>query len=108
MKAGTNHEPHVIQSRPSALLLRALDNLHTLDIRTEDLDGHLNSNASELVPQEERSLNSAQLDAQDDSVERIAVLEDHPHNVTGLDTARIPSVVEQSLSLALRVELGQL
>lgn len=42
-----------VQSRPSALLLRSLDNLHAVHVGTEDLDGHLNSDTSKLVSQKE-------------------------------------------------------
>jgi hypothetical protein len=99
---------HEVQSGPSALLLRTLDDLHTVDIGTEDLNRHLDSHTGKLVPQQERCLDSAQLDAQNDSVERISVLERHSDDVAGPDTARVAAVVEHCLALALGVEDCQL
>ena len=99
---------HEVQSRPSALLLRALDDLHTVDVGAEDLDRHLDSDTGEFVSHQERGFNSAQLDAQNNSVERIAVLESHSYDIAGLDTARVSSVVEHCLALALGVKDCQL
>lgn len=88
------NEPHVVESGAAGLALCALYNLHTLDVWTEHLDRHLNAHTSELVAQQERGINAAELDAQHHTVEGVAVLESHAHNITGLDTAGIPAVVE--------------
>lgn len=95
---------HEVQSGASALLLGALDDLHTVDVGAEDLDGHLDGDTGELVAQEERGLNSAQLDAENNSVEWVAVLEGHADDVAGLDTARVASVVEHGFAVTLGVE----
>lgn len=44
---------HEVQSRPSALLLITLDDLHTFDIGTEDLDRHFNSDTGDFISQKE-------------------------------------------------------
>lgn len=85
-----------------------MDNLHTLNIRTEHLDRHLNTHTSEFVAHQEGGINAAELDAQHHTVEGVAVLESHAHNITGLDTAGIPAVIEQGLALTLGVKDGQL
>lgn len=102
------HEPHVVQSRATDLALRALDNLHALNIRVEHLHRHLDGNAGELIAEQEGSVNSAQFDAQHNTVERVTVLESDADDITGLDTAGVPAVVEQSLALTLGVKGLQL
>lgn len=97
-----------VQSRSSALLLRSLDNLHAVHVGTEDLDRHLNSDTGEFVTHEEGCFNSAQLDAENNSVEWVAVLECHSYDIAGLDTARVSSVVEHCLALTRGVEDCQL
>lgn len=97
-----------VQSRSPALLLRSLDNLHAVHVGTEDLDRHLNSDTSKLISHEEGRLNSAQLDAQHNSVEWVSVLECHSYNIAGLHTAGVSSVVEHCLALTRGVEDCQL
>jgi len=102
------HEPHVVQTSTPRLALRTLDNLHARDVRIENLHRHLHGDTGKLVTQQEGGVDPAQFDAQDNAVERVAVLECDPDNVTRLDTAGIPSVVEESLALALGIDLCQL
>lgn len=100
--------PHVVQSRTTRLALSALDNLHTLHIGIEHLDRHLDSHTGKLIAEQERGIDAAQIDTQDDTVEWVAVLERYPDNIARFDAARVPSVVEKSFPLTLGIELCQL
>lgn len=86
--------PHVEQSGAARLAHSTLNDFDTLNVRVEDLNGHLDTNTGELVPQQDGGVDAAQLDAQDDTVERVAILEGNPDNVTGLDTASVSSVIK--------------
>lgn len=100
--------PHEVQSRATGLASSALHNLYTLHIRTEHLDGHLNTHTGKLVSQKDGGVNAAELDAQGHTVEGIAVLEGHPQNITRSDTSGVAAVIEQGLAFALRVMDGHL
>lgn len=101
-------EPHEVQASATSLALCTLDNFHTRDVRVKHLHGHLNGDTSELVSQQERGVNATHLNAQNNTIERVAVLECDPNDISRLNTARIPAVVEQSLTLTLRVDYRQL
>lgn len=102
------HIPHVVQSCPTDLALGPLDNLNTLNVGVEHLHRHLHSDTCELVSEQERSVDSAELDAQDNAVERIAILECDANNVSGSNAPGVSAIIEQSLALTLGVKGFQL
>ena len=75
-----------------------------MNVGVEDLHGHLDSHTGELVTQQAGSVDASELDAQDDSIEGVAVLEGNSNDITRLDTARVSSVVEKSFAIALGVK----
>lgn len=102
------YAPHVIQPGSSLPLLGSLHNLHTLNVRTEYFHRHLNAHSGKLVSQQERGIDAAQTNAQAHSGEWVAVLKRHAQDVAGLDTARVPSIVEEGFAFPGGINGGQL